>query len=246
MKLIAKLSCFTLFFFKALSAPPVTTVTFYDVVPSQSVSIFESTSNTSSFDGTFELTTAIVGVNSGSAGSETTYSFGEYYSENIVQTITGIDSKVQVTTQTIVGLLNCELASVTSIPESHASFKLIGTIVESDGGEWITGSPKLLTDGIANGEYRSCSYDLSHSSAFCTGVDLEPVLTTVTSGSQIATVTEAIAFSSHSYGGSIVATTAALPVNTGFSNTAMRKGQESGMGGYIILFLLVKLYNVYL
>ncbi|KIK50102.1 hypothetical protein GYMLUDRAFT_51390 [Collybiopsis luxurians FD-317 M1] len=232
--------CSTISFVEVFAAPQTVTsapsvVTLHDVIPSQLVSKF----NPTPLDGTIQLTATAIGVSSGSNGSETTYSFGEYISENPVFTTTRTDSQGQVTTQTV----NREFVGFSN-----------GTLVESDGGLWETFSPHItsnLADGgivSADGDFISCSFDSSHQSAFCTGVDLEPVLTTVTSGSQVVTVTE-VSTSPESYGGSIVAVTvltAAVPSNTGSSNAATGRYQEFGLGGYIFIGLAISLYRLFL
>ncbi|KIK50101.1 hypothetical protein GYMLUDRAFT_494637 [Collybiopsis luxurians FD-317 M1] len=79
---------------------PATTVTLYDVIPSQQVSLLNNNSNARLLDGTYELTATIIGVSSGSEGSETTYSFGRYFSQNAVFKTTSTDSRGKVTTET--------------------------------------------------------------------------------------------------------------------------------------------------
>ncbi|KIK50100.1 hypothetical protein GYMLUDRAFT_65419 [Collybiopsis luxurians FD-317 M1] len=236
---------FTIPFVEIFAAPQTVTsapsvVTLYDVISPEEASILNNTSDWTPLYGTIQLTATVVGVSSGSNGSETTYSFGEYISQNRVFATTSTDSQGQLATQTVT---TPELVVVSN-----------WTLVESDRGFWETRSPQItsnLADGgtlFAEGNFLSCSFDSSHQSALCTGIDLEPVLATVTSGSQIATVTEARTFP-ESYGGSITAftvITAAVPSNTGSSNAATGRHQEFGLGGYIFVGLAVSLYALFL
>ncbi|KIK50099.1 hypothetical protein GYMLUDRAFT_51388 [Collybiopsis luxurians FD-317 M1] len=245
MKLILLGIWSTISFVEVFAAPQTITaapsvVTLYDVIPSAQVSIFANTSDFTPIDGTFQLTATVIGVSSGSNGSETTYSLGEYFSENEVFTTTSTDSQGQVTTQTV---KTPEFVEVSN-----------WTMVASEGGFWETFSPHITSDladgrtAYDDGAFLSCSFDSAHQSAFCTGLDLEPILTTVTSGSQVATVTEVSTFP-QSYGGSITVLTvitAAVPSNTGSSNAATGRYQELGLGGYIFMGLAVSLYTLLL
>ncbi|KAF5372426.1 hypothetical protein D9757_009914 [Collybiopsis confluens] len=126
-------------------------------------------------------------------------------------------------------ILGVEVDSDGSITGSVAYYVHVAvTLVESSGGEWETVSPHITTDvhgqiGVLEGQYISCSYDSGHQSAQCTGLDLDPVLATVTSGSQLATVTE-VETSTEEFEGSITRAavlTLAVPTTTGSSNGAL-------------------------
>ncbi|KAF5367221.1 hypothetical protein D9757_012225 [Collybiopsis confluens] len=202
------------------SPPPSATVTLYDVIPSDEVSILQNTSDFGSFNGIYQLTVAMIGVSSGSnGGSETTYSFGRYVSESDAYTIMSTDSQGQVVTETIT-------------PPQLLPDISNWTLVASSGGQWETVSPYFTTDSVdggavpVGGGYLSCSFDSGHQSAVCNGWDLDLNLATVTSGSQVATVTK-VETMPVSYGGMITAYTVGIqsfPVETGNSKS------NSGLG----------------
>ncbi|KAF5367222.1 hypothetical protein D9757_012226 [Collybiopsis confluens] len=165
-------------------------------------------------------TATILGVSSGSDGeSETTYSLGRYLSVNEVLTVT-LHSQGQEVTQTVTDLLFANT--------------LNWTLVESSGGEWETISPDISIDStgegtlIVGGVYASCSFESGHQSAVCNGWDLEPYLTTVTSGSRVATATEVVTIPVSSYEGMMTAYTGeiqGLPVETGSSKSNSELGR---------------------
>ncbi|KIK51355.1 hypothetical protein GYMLUDRAFT_395749 [Collybiopsis luxurians FD-317 M1] len=225
-----------------------TTATLYNVIPTQAVSLPDNDSYTNliMFDHISGPTETILGVSSGPQGSETTYSFGEYISNDVIYTTTITGSQGQATVETV----------VTPYLVGYTNW----TVVESDGGQWVTYSPYISSEHVHNntftvdGGYASCSFDSSHQKGFCTGVDLEPVVTTLTdSNSQVATVTEVKTFS-ESYEGSVSAfTTITLPSRTGLgsgssatggsSNAAITKYRTYGFGGYIIMAVAVNMYT---
>ena len=100
-------------------------MTLYDVISPQDASILNNTSDWTPLYGTIQPTATVIGVSSGSDGSETTYSVGEYFSENRVFTTTSTDSQGQLATQTVttleyVGVSNCEFTSVGTFVHNRA------------------------------------------------------------------------------------------------------------------------------
>ncbi|KIK64305.1 hypothetical protein GYMLUDRAFT_71266 [Collybiopsis luxurians FD-317 M1] len=96
---------------QTITSSAATVVTLYEVIPSGRPSF--NTSGARPIDGTFEVTATVVGVSSGAGGSETTYSFGQYVSDNFVFTTTSTDSQGQAVTETVstpdfVQYSNCE------------------------------------------------------------------------------------------------------------------------------------------
>ncbi|KAF5367223.1 hypothetical protein D9757_012227 [Collybiopsis confluens] len=218
-----------------ITSRPSSTVSLYDVLPSREVSLLNN-SNLTPIDGTYQVTASILGVSSGpDGGSETTYSFGRYISQNDVFTTTLTNSQGQAVTETI------------HEPGPHLISNW--TLVESSGGQWETFSPHVTTDAtdghtiFDDGEYFSCSYESGHQSAICTGLELDVGLATVTSGSQVATVTETRT-SSVSYEGLITAFTVitqGAPVETGGttqSNGGLGRKDLYGSGGLVAIFVV--------
>ncbi|KIK64307.1 hypothetical protein GYMLUDRAFT_39862 [Collybiopsis luxurians FD-317 M1] len=194
-----------------ITTPAPATVTAYNIIPTGP---FEADT---SIDGTIVFATSVVGVSSGSDGSETTYALGEYISENEVSTSIGTNSQGQIVTETV------------KTPYFVGNFNW--TAVVSEGGAWETDAPTVYTylngaTGHEVGFYASCSYDGSHQSASCTEVELNLVVSTTTVGSEIATVTGTESFS-FTFGGSlspltvISQTQTASPSRTGSESTAV-------------------------
>jgi len=163
---------------------------------------------------------SVVGISSGSAGSETTYSEGEYFSENNVNTITITESQGQILTETV------------TTPFIVQTFN--ATIVESAGGAWFTASASIGSNIIADGSYESCSFDSNGgTSVSCTELDFQPFTTVSGSGAQATTVTEVETFS-QTWGGYktalTVLTEVALPSRTGSGSTSTQTGSSNAAG----------------
>ncbi|KIK64308.1 hypothetical protein GYMLUDRAFT_39863 [Collybiopsis luxurians FD-317 M1] len=223
-----------------ITSPSPATVTLYQIIPTGLVD------PDTSIDGTIEFEATAVGVSSGSDGSETTYSVGEYISENSVFTTITTNSQGQIVTET------------TKTPEYVGNINW--TMIVSEGGEWETEAPFTSTDLLGDeesgqGYYLSCSFDGSHQSASCTQVGVDLVVSTTTFGSETATVTGA-AFLSTTFGGSLTpftvitqgvpsrtgsgSTTASTGTSTGTSNAATGKQMYYGLG-YFVIFVTVVL-----
>ncbi|KAE9399421.1 hypothetical protein BT96DRAFT_692134 [Gymnopus androsaceus JB14] len=135
------------------------TVTVYEAVASQ----FASLSGTPVSSGTGELDVSILGVSTGSEGTETTYSIGEYISIPTVTSVATLTKTGQTETTTFLrpGLV----------------FTENNTLVESSGGYWFSLGLSTFASGTytRNGFYETCTFDANGgSSASCIEIDYFP------------------------------------------------------------------------
>ncbi|KAJ3783844.1 hypothetical protein GGU11DRAFT_43758 [Lentinula aff. detonsa] len=203
------------------SAPP-TPVTLYEVEPSWFS--FDS-ANARPIDGTFELDVSIGGVSSDSSGIVTTYSLGEYVSDNLVYTTTAT-SQGQVTTETV------------RTPDLVETMNW--TIVESAGGAWATFSAFISSNTheleAGEGEYQSCSFDSSGGpSASCSVVEFEPFITTVFSGSTAQETLTGLNTFTTTYGGfrtalTVLTEAAVVPSQTSSSSSSAATSASNAAG----------------
>ncbi|KAJ4481253.1 hypothetical protein J3R30DRAFT_2425553 [Lentinula aciculospora] len=210
-----------------LTSTPSTPVTIYGVEPSWFS--FDS-ANARPIDGTFELDISIVGISSDSSGSgsETTYSIGEYISDNVVYTTT-ITSQEQVIT---------EIMKTPGLVETTN-----WTIVESAAGEWMTFSAFISSNTheleFGQGLYQSCAFDSNGGrSASCTDVYFGPFITTIISESIAQTTLTGLDTFFTAYGGfktalTVLTEATAVPSRTS-DNSGSTPTSSSNSASYIL------------
>ncbi|KAE9399423.1 hypothetical protein BT96DRAFT_920207 [Gymnopus androsaceus JB14] len=191
--------------------PATATVTLFEATPT-----VESVSAVSG--ATSEIDVSILGVSSGSAGTETTYSIGIYQSMP-ANTATESGSLVTVVPTTVHGV---------AVTQNY-------TLVESSGGYWASFSAFASGTVTSDGIYQTCTFDANGGpSASCRYIEYVP---TVSSGLATATV-------SHLDASKVplaVVTATSMGSSTSSSNAAMSTSQGSywKMGIYASFFCVL-------
>ncbi|KAE9399420.1 hypothetical protein BT96DRAFT_939489 [Gymnopus androsaceus JB14] len=209
---------------------PTSTVTVYGTVASQFASISETP--ISGGIGTIDVST--LGVSTGSDGTETTYSIGEYLSVPdtpfTTQTITeGPTGQTETTTAFFPADVFTENCEMNSLDNAYSNNPFLVTLVESSGGFWASFSS--FASGTGQAFYETCTFDANGGmSASC----MEINYFATSSGSLRTTATSFEASKTP---------LVVLPVPTSSSNTAISTSQGPywKMGLYVSMLCMVVL-----